>query len=194
MQKTNKKYIYRSIFLILSITVATIIFIFSSQDGEQSNTTSRGFMKQVVNILPFTKYLDEIEKARIIEDSQTVIRKIAHFSIYTVLGINVMGFFKTFEWNTKKQVIFTLSLCIIYAISDEIHQFFSDGRAPLIKDVFIDGFGSLFGTIIVLGMINLTKKYKKVRKNTPLNSWKIKEKWKFCKNANNYSEICRIVL
>ena len=160
MKKVNKKNIYRTIFLILSITTATAIFIFSSQDGEQSKTTSRGFMKEIINILPFTKHLDEAEKARIIEDSQTIIRKIAHFSIYTILGINIMGVFRTFELNTKKQAIFTLSICVFYAISDEIHQFFLDGRAPLIKDVLIDSFGSMFGILIILGITNVMKKEK----------------------------------
>ena len=60
-----------------------------------------------------------------------------------------------------KQIALTLIIGAIYAISDEIHQFFSDGRSPLIKDVIIDSFGVLFGITIVLGMTKLIKKVKK---------------------------------
>ena len=171
MEKIKYIQIYRIIFLILSIAVAMIIFIFSNQSGEKSKTTSRGFVSEIVEFLPFAKKLSEAEKQKIVEDSQPVIRKLAHFSIYTILGINLMVFFKTFEWDTKKQIAFTLEICILYAISDEIHQFFSDGRTPLIKDVLIDTFGGLFGIGIVLGDLYVINN-KKVNKEKEVNIYK----------------------
>ena len=175
MNKMNYIQIKRIIFLILSIVVAMTIFMFSNQDGEKSKTTSKGFTKEIVDVAPPTRNLEEEEKQQIVEDSQPVIRKIAHFSIYTVFGICLFNFFKTFEWTTKKQVIFTLILSMLYAISDEIHQFFLDGRSPLIIDIFIDTFGALFGTVIVF-VIGYCLKKKKIKQWNNLLFFKGKKK------------------
>lgn len=166
MKESNQIYICRIIFLILSIMVATIIFMFSSQNGDESKTTSRGFTRKIVDIVPFTKNLEEEQKQQIVENVQPVIRKMAHFSIYTILGICLFNFFRTFKWIRKKQIILTVGTGAIYTISDEIHQFFSDGRAPLIKDVFIDTAGCLFGVGIMLLVIKLVKKGKKNMKKS----------------------------
>ena len=39
---------------------------------------------------------------------------------------------------TKNKILCALSIGVIYAISDEIHQIFTDGRTGLITDIFID--------------------------------------------------------
>ena len=56
-----------------------------------------------------------------------------------------MGFINTYELKNKKKILISLLIGIIYAISDEIHQMFSDGRTTTILDVFIDSCGVLFG-------------------------------------------------
>lgn len=161
MKENNRVNIYRIIFLIAFIMMALIIFMFSNQDGDESKTTSKGFTKEVVDVAPPTKNLEEEKKQELVEDMQPTIRKMAHFTIYTLFGIFLFNFFRTFTWTAKKQIALTLIIGAIYAISDEIHQFFSDGRSPLIKDVIIDSFGVLFGITIVLGMTKLIKKVKK---------------------------------
>ena len=161
MKENNRVNIYRIIFLIASIMMALIIFMFSNQDGDESKTTSKGFTKEVVDVAPPTKNLEEEKKQELVEDMQPTIRKMAHFTIYTLFGIFLFNFFRTFTWTAKKQIALTLIIGAIYAISDEIHQFFSDGRSPLIKDVIIDSFGVLFGITIVFGMTKLIKKRKR---------------------------------
>ena len=157
---------FKKIVLLILIAIwMTIIFIFSNQPSKTSGEISGNLSRKILSTTGILEKINIDNREKVVITTEKVIRKIAHFSIYTILGINVMGFFRTFEWNTKKQAIFTLSLCILYAISDEIHQFFSDGRAPLIKDVFIDSFGSLFGILIILGITNLMKKVKTTRKS-----------------------------
>lgn len=176
----KKSHIYRIIFLILSITVATTIFIFSNQNGTKSKSTSRKVMRQIIEIWPSTKNLSEKQKQQLVEKSQPAIRKAAHFTIYTLLGINILIFLKTFNINNKKQIIYTLILCMIYATSDEIHQMFTDDRSPMILDILIDTLGATFGTLIVTEITRLiNKKQKQPQKNVE-NSWK---------NANKYDII-----
>ncbi len=82
--------IQRIIFAILSIMTFTMIFIFSSQNGEKSGSTSRGFTRRIIEILQIDKHMEGEEKELFIENCQYVVRKLAHFTIYTILGINMM--------------------------------------------------------------------------------------------------------
>lgn len=147
--------IQRIIFAILTIATFVTIFIFSSQNGNESGSTSRNFTRKVIEILQIDKNLNESEKENLIENSQFVIRKLAHFTIYAIAGINIYGFFNTYDINKKNKILGVLLVGIVYAISDEIHQMFSGNRTPAIKDVMIDSCGVLFGifTFLILNKI-----------------------------------------
>lgn len=148
----------RLIFFVLTMATFITIFIFSNQNGEESGATSRGFTKAIIEALPMTKYLDEGRKIEFIENIQIVVRKLAHFSIYTVLGINLMGFINTYdEVRRNDKILITIFVGVMYAVSDEFHQMFSGGRTPAIGDVCIDSLGVLFGLMIycVLNTIKL---------------------------------------
>jgi VanZ family protein len=86
-----------------------------------------------------------------------MIRKTAHFSIYTLLG-----FCASFAVGKRK--LFTLkSLGVIlfgftYAASDEFHQKFVKGRSCEFRDMMIDTGGVTTGmliSLIVMGIIAL---------------------------------------
>lgn len=142
----------RIVFLLLTIATFITIFIFSNEDGEKSSTTSRDFTRKVVETLPTTKKLSNEDKEKFIENSQYTIRKLAHFSIYTIVGINLMGLVNTYEFKKKNKISLALLIGVIYAILDEFHQMFSDGRSPQIGDVFIDTLGILLGIAIFSGV------------------------------------------
>lgn len=147
--------IQRIIFAILTITTFATIFIFSSQNGNLSGSTSRGFTKKIIEILRIDRNLSECEKENLIESCQYIIRKTAHFSIYAIAGINMYGFINTYNIKKKNKILIALLLGIVYAISDEIHQMFSGGRTPSPIDVCIDSCGVLFGIGIFLLVKNI---------------------------------------
>lgn len=142
--------IQRITFAILTIATFVTIFIFSNQNGSESGSTSREFTKKIIEILQLDKNLSESEKENLIENSQFVIRKLAHFTIYTIAGINIYGFVNTYNIKKKNKVLGALLVGVAYAMSDEIHQMFSGDRTPAIRDVMIDSCGVLFGTFIFL--------------------------------------------
>lgn len=152
--------IQRIIFGILTVITFITIFIFSNQNGEKSGSVSRDFTKKVIEILHIDKNLNEIEKENLIENSQFIVRKLAHFTIYTIAGINLYGFINTYNIENKYKMIGALLVGIIYATSDEIHQMFSGGRTPAVMDVFIDSCGVLFG----INMFLITNKIIKNKK------------------------------
>lgn len=150
--------IKRILFGILTIITCIIIFIFSSQNGEKSGLTSRGFVRKIVEITGITNDLNEEEKEEVIENCQFVVRKLAHFSIYAILGINILGFVNTYKnFKFKSQIEITLFSGFLYAVSDEFHQMFSGGRTASPKDVCIDTLGVLFGIGIFLLIKKLIK-------------------------------------
>ena len=151
----------RIIFAIPTIATFITIFIFSSQNGNLSGTTSRGFTRKIVEILRIDKNLSETEKENLIENSQFIIRKLANFTIYTIAGINIFGFFNTFDMKMKNKIICALFTGAVYAMTDEFHQMFSGERTASIRDVCIDSCGVLFGICIFI----IFDKIIKVRKN-----------------------------
>ncbi|MBO5743146.1 MAG: VanZ family protein [Clostridia bacterium] len=52
------------------------------------------------------------------------------------------------DMNNKKAFFITILICFVYAVSDEIHQFFVPGRACRILDVLIDTLGSSFFILV----------------------------------------------
>lgn len=138
----NKKIILT----ILTIIWMSIIFCFSNQESATSTKISNSFIDNTV--IKIYRLFDEdisLEKVNKITELLFVpIRKLAHFSVYFVLGILVL--FTLREYGVKKDLIcYSLLVCFLYAVSDEVHQLFVVGRDGNIKDVLLDTFGSIVG-------------------------------------------------
>ncbi len=80
-----KKNIVRVFLIILLFATFSIIFGFSSQDNEQSGGLSQGITKTITNQIKSIQEKSEQEKSKIVDRIESIIRKIAHFSIYTVV-------------------------------------------------------------------------------------------------------------
>ncbi len=92
-----------------------------------------------------------------------IVRKSAHFLEFAGLGF----LFNISFYQTKKRrmPIISVSSASIYALSDEIHQLFVDGRSCQLSDWLLDSCGALFGTaafLVMYAVINALIK----RKNT----------------------------
>ena len=159
--------IFRIILIILLCLTFYQIFQFSNENAEKSGSRSMQVMRKIIDIFPYTKNLSISTKEKIVERAQPIIRKIAHFSIYTLVGILIMAFVSTYKLLLWKKLAISIMVGLIYAISDEYHQSFIPGRSAEIRDVLIDLSGVIFGIIIVLLIISVYKalgeKYKMMR-------------------------------
>jgi VanZ family protein len=68
-----------------------------------------------------------------------VLRKIAHFCEYAVLGLLLLR-------ATGRETV-ALAAGVLYAASDEVHQHFVAGRHAAFRDVAVDSAGVLFGVL-----------------------------------------------
>lgn len=155
--KTN---IIRVILIVLLLMTFSIIFGFSSQDGEESKGLSRKITELITQNNEKIQSLSSQEKEEVLDRIEAVIRKIAHFSIYTIIGILLMALMCMFNIVDKTRVGITLVLGIIYAATDEFHQVFVQGRTALITDVVIDTMGVILGILLVLLIREIYRKIK----------------------------------
>ncbi|MGL4998853.1 MAG: VanZ family protein [Cetobacterium sp.] len=121
-----------SIFKISSVLVMLTIFWFSHQNGEES-------LKQSNFMLQYLKDLLDIFNLDV--------RKLAHFTIYFILGAN---YFLAFKELTFESAVKSIGLTMLYAISDEFHQSFIPNRGPAVKDVLIDTSGGALAILVIV--------------------------------------------
>lgn len=140
----------RCLFILLILLNCYVIFLFSSENGSESTNTSMDTMKRIIRIVEKdeNKVLEKAEKM------ESILRKIAHFTIYTSLGIWNMCLMETlFDVKDdncfKVKVILAVVFGCLYAISDEFHQVFVSARSGSIRDVFLDTMGVTNGALIV---------------------------------------------
>ena len=136
--------------IILLVIWMIVIFMFSNQDNEDSKKISENVINKTIEATSSVtkKNISENDKKSIVDNSITYVRKSAHFFEYLVLGllmINVLRFYMVFD---KKIIILSMLLCVLYSISDEIHQLFIYGRSAEVFDTLIDSIGSSMGIII----------------------------------------------
>ena len=131
-----------------------LIFSFSNQKDVESSNVSDGFIdRTVVKIYKiFNENITKEKENEIIEKYTYPIRKLAHYTLYFILGILSFLVVKDYSIN-KKLIIYSLLICFLYACSDEFHQLFIIGRSASIKDVIIDTFGS-FCSISIFYIFN----------------------------------------
>lgn len=121
----------KKISVILVILWMILIFIMSSYSGNDSSDQSNF----IVNIISSIFNINNIDILSLI------VRKLAHFTEYFILGILVYNMI----YNLNKKKYMSIIICILYAISDEIHQLFVVGRSCNIIDMLIDSCGSISG-------------------------------------------------
>ena len=142
--------IIRGLLIAALIAIFVTIFGFSNQNSETSSGLSQKVANFVVEFIPSIENMPEPEKENVIDRIESIIRKIAHYSIYTLVGILLMSLMSTYKIKELDRIAVSLIVGVIYAVTDEIHQAFVPGRGPLVTDVILDSIGVLTGIFIVM--------------------------------------------
>lgn len=77
-----------------------------------------------------------------------IVRKSAHITAYFILGILMFNVIKDFKLNAKHAVLVSVALSFLYAVTDEFHQLFVQGRSCELRDVMIDTVASVVGVCL----------------------------------------------
>ena len=167
----HKVWIIRVVLIVLILGWMFVIFGFSADDGEESQSLSDKITYRVIKIIkPDYKKMPKKEQHEFFMSVSKTVRKVGHFGEYGILGLLVTGLLLTFEKIknlSRKWYIYlmTVGWCLVYAISDEIHQGFVKGRSPRLIDIVVDVFGGFVAAVILVAIwnkINKRKKYEEV--------------------------------
>ncbi len=131
---------------ILIILCMAFIFSLSADNGEASEAKSDSVIVKITETILHKKLTAE-EKEKYIENTVYVVRKTTHFILYFILGLLIISFLKEFGL-TRKSIIISIIVVLLYACSDEIHQTFVAGRSGEVFDVLIDTVGGSLATIL----------------------------------------------
>lgn len=118
---------------ILLLFWCLFIFLMSHAEGGTSQKISYGLLSLLLANAP--SYVE------------FVVRKMAHFSEYAILGVLSYLFFGEFRISAHKNAFI---FSFLYAVSDEVHQLFVKGRSGQWSDVLIDSLGALCGILFCL--------------------------------------------
>ena len=140
--------------IILIVIWMTVVFTFSNEGGTKSSNTSRKVTEVIVQTIS-DKSIDENEQ--LIEKTDKIVRKLAHYTIYTIGGILIFSYVNTIDKSKKEKILYSIAFGACYAVTDEIHQFFVSGRSARIFDVGIDSLGVITGIGIYLLIIKIIK-------------------------------------
>lgn len=147
-QERNKTVI--AVCWVLVAVCMVLIFYFSSRTSVESAQQSAGVLNWITRIFGENAFTDFI------------VRKTAHCLEFTGLALlfNIALYFTCIKIKPIQSIIFTS----LYAVTDEVHQIFVEGRSCELRDWAIDTAGALIGTIGFLIIYAIIKKAVQKRK------------------------------
>ncbi len=154
----NKKIIISLSIIVIVIAWCVTIFKFSAMSSEASNNKSKGVTEQLISkVLDATNeagltssHPDDEKLAKAASLINAPLRKVAHATVYFVLAIILLILGRVIFGGRKYLLTCaaTILLCFFFAMTDEYHQTFVDGRTGQFSDVLIDAAGACVGTLL----------------------------------------------
>ena len=145
----------RKLAVIVCLLWMAFIFYQSSQTSQQSNELSH----EIVNYIGSQQKEEtkvETPESMVIQESKwsfeqvnVFIRKSAHAFEFFILAILLAWVLMEYHISGWKVTVMTLLAVLLYAISDEFHQLFVEGRSARIFDVTVDFVGGVIGISFV---------------------------------------------
>lgn len=148
---------------VSTMAMMVVIFMFSAQNGAESGSLSGAVARLLASVFyPGYDLMGASDKALLIEQMSWPVRKTAHATEYAILAI--LSVATCWQWSSlvseskgKSSIgskrfaaagISGFVLAVAYAMSDEVHQTFIDGRAGQFVDVLVDASGAAIGAVL----------------------------------------------
>lgn len=154
-RQLRKKKVITAIAVCLLIAVYIMIFLFSSDDADASSSLSAAVTRKLLSI--YYHFGSGSGNAAlpvpgvIVDETEAVVRKIAHFTEYMAVGSLSFGIAVMWMQGRKAAGIAAVTLQVFLSAGlDELHQYFVPGRYASFRDVIIDTAGGFAGIMLVL--------------------------------------------
>lgn len=126
--------------LLFVFAVIGVIWWHSMQNGVASHAESRRMLAFALSHLQGTRLAPYLSGGHI--------RRLAHLTEYTTLGVVLSSFSVLISRRSHK--VWVLLIGISVAAIDEYIQLFSGGRTSTWHDVVLDGVGCIIGIVLVM--------------------------------------------
>lgn len=133
-----------------------VIFILSHQPASVSSGLSSGITGFILDL--FNGIFPGMDTE--IHEIHFLVRKNAHFFAYLFLGILLLNAIRKKGGMQLREILSAFIASVLYAVSDEVHQLFIDGRSGEVRDVMIDSAGAATGIALYWGIYKLLVKVK----------------------------------
>lgn len=138
-----------------------VIFWMSAQTGDQSGGASEAIVRWLVSVFyPGFQQLSQVRQTAILEVCHTILRKGAHFAEYAVLSMLIANALQRYTLPKRLYWLLPVAGSAVYALTDEVHQYFVPDRACRLLDVAIDTCGAIFGMCLFAAILALGRKRK----------------------------------
>ncbi|MFT8322877.1 MAG: VanZ family protein [Bacillus sp. (in: firmicutes)] len=147
----------KTLFLWMPILlILAIIFAFSSQPYKDQDITpwlqaleESNFLHSFLSPVSFIYAGKEIsvQALGVAHFIEFFIRKASHLTIFFILAFFTIRAVRNYINSTVKAIVISFLFVMIYAILDETHQLFTNGRTPLKSDVVVDCVGGCLGLL-----------------------------------------------
>lgn len=167
MLRQMKEKLRFRVLLVFTILCMVGIFLFSSKPADESSEMSHEVGRLLCRmVVPGYEQWPQEKQELLADKVDYPVRKAAHAAEYAVLGMLIYGTLLSSGWkkSPKFQLLISILLGAIYAVSDEIHQLFVPGRAGMITDVLIDTAGVMLGTVLIYSLTSRREKKQKSEK------------------------------
>lgn len=156
----TRTYLHPAVSIVLAVAWMAFIFYMSAKVAADSDAISDGLIDRVL-MLTFGSIDADLARSM-----SHPVRKLAHFTEYTVLGVlvlNVVRSVKLARGRGANPLRFAhaagaWAFGTLYAASDEFHQLFVPGRSGQVSDVCIDSSGVLLGVLICFLVIYMARR------------------------------------
>lgn len=168
---SEKRIIAFVILFAACLCLGGYIFELSAMTSKESAKKSDAIYDNLSGIVAQRNGVEAEELPEKTQDAVNfVVRKSGHLVLFALFG--VLTYFLAACFSEKNKMywfpsLFSLPFCIVYAISDEIHQTFVAGRHGKAIDVIVDAMGAVIGTLIAVGIVSL---YRRMKKGTGSNN------------------------
>lgn len=135
------------------------LFHFSGQNTEVSNGLSGMLAAKVFSLFRYAYTAQELDALNLL------LRKMAHFTLFFLLGFGLTGTIRSFV--RGHPLLAAILMGLLFAVMDESHQYFVQGRNASIGDVLLDSCGVAVGGLVCCGLARLWRLYQtRVGKHT----------------------------
>ena len=150
----------RVVLILLTVSLCALIFALSADTADESNAKSDP-VSQAFETNIFDNFsLSENQTEFIKRYAVVIVRKAAHFSEYALLGFFISAVCLSFSKSNGFTALISWICGTLYAVSDEIHQYFVPGRSCQLSDMLLDSAGVFTGIVFCILCVYI---YKKIR-------------------------------